>query len=92
MATHAKKRKIFKRQLLLYPTGPNIAEFLLEPPWAEGIKIYTNPQGHMTNMAHHSQVYSNEEFDLWPVYSGERFRAFRPSCILFLMENPVSKY
>ena len=27
-----------------------------------------------------SQVYSNDEFDLWPVYSGERFRAFRPSC------------
>ena len=29
-----------------------------------------------------SQVYSNDEFDLWPVYSGERFRAFRPSCFL----------
>ena len=51
MATHAKKRKIFKRQLLLYPTGPNVTKFLLEPPWAEGIKICTNPQGHMTNMA-----------------------------------------
>ena len=22
----------------------------------------------------------NDEFDLWPVYSGERFRAIRPSC------------
>ena len=22
-----------------------------------------------------NQVYSNDEFDLWPVYSGERFRA-----------------
>ena len=22
----------------------------------------------------------NDEFDIWPVYSGERFRAFRPSC------------
>ena len=22
----------------------------------------------------------NDESDLWPVYSGERFRAFRPSC------------
>ena len=31
-----------------------------------------------------SQVYSNDEFDLWPVYSGERFRAFRPSCLLGL--------
>ena len=51
MATHAKKRKIFKRQLLLYSTGPNLTKFLLGPPWAEGIKIYTNPQGHMTNMA-----------------------------------------
>ena len=51
MATHARKRKIFKRQLLLYPTGPNVTKFLLEPPWAEGIKICTNPQGHMTNMA-----------------------------------------
>ena len=51
MATHAKKRKIFKRQLLLYLTGPNLTRFLLEPPWAEGIKIYMNPQGHMTNMA-----------------------------------------
>ena len=28
-----------------------------------------------------SQVYSNDEFELWPVYSGERFRAFRPSCL-----------
>ena len=28
-----------------------------------------------------SQVYSNDEFDLWPVYSGERFRAFRPLVI-----------
>ena len=51
MATHARKRKIFYRQLLLYPTGPNLTKFLLEPPWAEGIKICTNPQGHMTNMA-----------------------------------------
>ena len=51
MATHARKRKIFKRQLLLYPTGPNVTKFLLGPPWAEGIKISTNPQGHMTNMA-----------------------------------------
>ena len=50
MATHARKRKIYKRQLL-YPTGPNVTKFLLEPPWAEGIKICTNPQGHMTNMA-----------------------------------------
>ena len=33
------------------PTGPNVTKFLLEPPWAEGIKICTNPQGHMTNMA-----------------------------------------
>ena len=32
-----------------------------------------------------SQVYLNDEFDLWPVYSGERFRAFRPSCILLLL-------
>ena len=30
-----------------------------------------------------SQVYSNDEFDLWPVYSGEWFRAFRPSCFFF---------
>ena len=51
MATHARKRKIFKCQLLLLPTGPNVTKLLLEPPWAEGIKICTNPQGHMTNMA-----------------------------------------
>ena len=51
MATHARKIKIFKRQLLLLPTRPNVTKFFLEPPWAEGIKIYTNPQGHMTNMA-----------------------------------------
>ena len=30
-----------------------------------------------------SQVYSNDEFDLWPVYSGERFRALRPACLGF---------
>ena len=51
MATHARKRKIFKPQLLLYPTGPNVTKFLLEPLWAEGIKICTNPQGRITNMA-----------------------------------------
>ena len=32
-------------------TWPNVTKFLLGPPWAEGIKICTNPQGHMTNMA-----------------------------------------
>ena len=26
-------------------------QIFLEPLWAEGIKICTNPQGHMTNMA-----------------------------------------
>ena len=26
-------------------------------------------------------------FDLWPVYSGERFRALRPSCILGTQER-----
>ena len=31
--------------------GPNVTKFLVEPPGAEGMKIYTNPQGHMTNMA-----------------------------------------
>ena len=51
MATHARKRKISKRQILLYPTWPNLTKFLLEPPWAEGIRICTNPYGHMTNMA-----------------------------------------
>ena len=28
-----------------------------------------------------SQVYSNDEFDLWPVYSGEQFRLSWPSCL-----------
>ena len=32
-------------------TGPNVTKFLVEPPGAEGMKIYTNHQGHMTNMA-----------------------------------------
>ena len=31
--------------------GPNVTKFLVGPPWAEETKIYTNPQGHMTNMA-----------------------------------------
>ena len=34
-----------------------------------------------------SQVYSNDEFDLWPVYSGERLRVFRPSCCVNGMAN-----
>ena len=45
------KDKSLNVKLLLYPTGPNVTKFLLEPPWADGIKICTNPQGHMTNMA-----------------------------------------
>ena len=32
-------------------TGPNVTKFLVESPWAEGMKICTNRQGHMTNMA-----------------------------------------
>ena len=32
-----------------------------------------------------NQVYSNDEFDLWPVYSGERLRASGPSC--FFLKN-----
>ena len=46
------------------------------------VKIILQP---LTNACHsltvsNSQVYSNDEFALWLVYSGERFRAFRPSC------------
>ena len=41
----------------------------------------------LTNVSHSltvsdSQVYSNVEFDLWPVYSGEQFRALWPSCLI----------
>ena len=32
-------------------TGSNVTKFLVECPWAEGMKICTNRQGHMTNMA-----------------------------------------
>ena len=32
-------------------TGPNVTKFLVAPPEAEGMKICTNRQGHMTNMA-----------------------------------------
>ena len=35
------------------------------------------------------QVYSNDEFDLWPVYSGEWFRAFRPSCFLIIIGHSL---
>ena len=69
MDTHARRRKIFKRQLLLYPTGPNVTKFLLEPPWAEGIKICTNPQGHITNMAtmssHGKKLYKFLHLNQW---------------------------
>ena len=39
----------------------------------------------ITNVCHslivsNNQVYSYDEFDLWPVYSGERFRASWPFC------------
>ena len=42
-----------------------------------------------TNVCHsltvsNSQVYSNDEFDLWPVYSGERFRPLGPFVFFFL--------
>ena len=36
-----------------------------------------------------SQVYSNDEFDLWPIYSGERFRAFRPSCLYAVLASKI---
>ena len=39
-----------------------------------------------------SQVYSNDEFDLWPVYSGERFRAFRPSCFRYLRNETCQSH
>ena len=50
-----------------------------------------------------SQVYSNDEFDLWPVYSGERFRALGPlvfsrvivccaSCIMHRPSTFENKY
>ena len=69
MATHGRKRKLFKRQLLLYPTGPNVTKFLVELPWAEGIKICTNPQGHMTNMAtmpiHGKNLYKSLVLNQW---------------------------
>ena len=32
-------------------TGPNVTKFLVDLPEAEGMKICTNRQGHMTNMA-----------------------------------------
>ena len=37
---------------------------------------YRSSPSNLTN----KQVYSNDEFDLWPVYSGVRFRASWPSC------------
>ena len=45
------------------------SSWTLRPMW---FKLHRNVSN--------SQVYSNDEFNLWPVYSGERFRAFRPSC------------
>ena len=36
---------------LLKATGPNVTKFLVEPRGAEGMKIYTIRQAHMTNMA-----------------------------------------
>ena len=32
-------------------TGPNETKFLVEPSGAEGMKIFTNRQGHITSMA-----------------------------------------
>ena len=32
-------------------TGPNVKQIPVEPPGAEGMKISTNRQGHITNMA-----------------------------------------
>ena len=32
-------------------TWPDVTKFNVEPPGAEGMKIYTNCQGHMTSMA-----------------------------------------
>ena len=35
--------------------------------------------------------FSYGEFDLWPVYSGERFRVSWPSCLLLSFEDNLSK-
>ena len=32
-------------------TGPNVTKFPVEPPGAQGMKICTDRQGYMTNMA-----------------------------------------
>ena len=32
-----------------------------------------------------NQVYSNDKFYLWPVYSGERLRASEPSCFIIII-------
>ena len=33
-----------------------------------------------------NQVYSNDVFDLWSVYSGERLRASGPSCLYIYLK------
>ena len=33
------------------PTGPIEAEFHMEPPWDGALKVSSNSQGHMTEMA-----------------------------------------
>ena len=38
-------------KISLKVTGPNVTKFLVQPPGAAEMKIYTNRQGHMTNMA-----------------------------------------
>ena len=41
----------FSNFFFLETARPIEAKFHVEPPWGEGMKVYSNGPGHMTNMA-----------------------------------------
>ena len=62
---------ILKPFFSLETAGPIEAKFHVKPPWAGGMKIYSNGPGHMTNMAampiygkNYKKVFSGTE---WPM-------------------------
>ena len=58
----------------------HLAKWVNEVEWVSKVKVVLWPWSKVTQI-------SKLNFWVWPIYSGERFRASWPSCFLFLLKN-----